>query len=214
MNSDDLIKNLSNDLKPVKKQSSPNVFAIRCLVFLILITITGIVLLRIRNDLQAELINLSFVIDICFNVFVLLSGIFLTAWFSTAGRIYNKSYKFIMLLLFVSILGFNVYRLSLTTIFYNKFTVNVFDLKCFLVVMALSLLSIFIMIFAVSKRIVFNAGLVGSIIGLLSFSVGSFVIGMHCPLNNEEHVTLYHAIIPMITGAFIGFLSGKVFLKI
>lgn len=214
MNSDDLIKNLANDLKPVKKQSSPNLFAIKCLVCLILIIIAGIISLRIRNDLQEELINLRFVIDICLNLFVLLSGIFITAWFSTAGRIYNKSYKFIMLLLFVSILGFNAYRLSLTTIYLKSFIVNVIDLKCFLVVMALSLLSIFIMTIAVSKRIVFNAGLVGSIIGLLSFSLGSFVIGMHCPLNNEQHVTLYHTIIPMITGTFIGFLIGKIFLKI
>lgn len=214
MSSDDLIKNLAADLKPVKKQSSPNVFAFKYLAILLLMMIAGIFILRIRTDFFSELYNSSLIMDAFFNVLVLLSGIFITGWFSTAGRISNFTFKFFMMALFVAILIFNAYRLSLTTIYFKSLVVNNFDIKCFSIVMVLSLISTFIMTLAVSKRVVLRPGLVGSIIGMLSFSVGSLVIGLHCPISSDDHVTLYHTILPMLSGTFIGFLSGKVFLKL
>lgn len=104
MNSEDLIKNLAADLNPVKRQSSPNVFAFKYLAVLVLMMIVGLFILRIRNDFFSELYRSSFVMDAFFNVLVLLSGIFITGWFSTAGRIYNFTYKFVMMALFVGIL--------------------------------------------------------------------------------------------------------------
>ncbi len=214
MSSEDLIKNLATNLRPVKKQSSPNVFAIKYLIVLFLIMITGIFFLRIRNDFFSELSNINFVVDLCFNILVLLSGIFITGWFSTAGRIYNFAYKFVMMGIFVAILFFNAYRLSLSTIYFRNLVVSIFDMKCFSIIMGFSLISTLIMIIAVSKRVVLKPGLVGAIIGMLSFSVGSFIIGLHCPISSVEHVTLYHTILPMLSGTVIGFLSGKVFLKL
>lgn len=214
MSSEDLIKNLANNLKPVKKQSSPNVFAFKYLVVLVLMMIAGVFLLRVRNDFFTEVRNITFLVDTFFNFLVLLSGIFITGWFSTAGRVYNFTYKFVMMALFVAILFFNAYRLSLTTIYFKTLAVNTFDMNCFSIVMALSLISTITMILAVSKRVVLRPGLVGAIIGMLSFSVGSLVIGIHCPISSDEHVTLYHTILPMLSGTFIGFLSGKVFLKL
>lgn len=214
MNTDDLIKNLADNLKPVKKQSSPNVFAFKYLIVLFLVIVLSVFFLRIRNDLNLEVGNINFLVDTFLNLLVLLSGIFLTGRFSTAGRNYSNNYKLVMLFLFIGILGLNAYRLSFSSLSFNSFSVSLFDKRCFVVVMALSLLSTLIMTIAVAKRIVFNAGLVGGIIGMLSFSVGSLVITMHCPITSNEHVGIYHALLPLLTGSLIGYACGKVFLKV
>lgn len=214
MNSEDLIKQLANDLKPVKKQSSPNIFAFKNLTVLIFLMSAGIGILKIRDGFSTDLYSGSFLMDSVFNVFVLLSGIFMTGWFSTAGRVYKFSYKFFMMAIFLTILTFNAYRLSLTPKFIKSLVLYSFDIKCFSIVMGLSIISTFLMFFAVSKRVVLKPGLVGSIIGMLSFSVGSLVVGLHCPISADEHVTLYHTLLPMFSGTFIGFLSGRIFLKL
>lgn len=213
MNSDDLIKNLAKDLKPVNSQSTPKSFAIKYLLISLLVAIVAIVFLQLRADLYQNIMTFRFLTDLALNFFVLLSGILLTAWLSTAGRNYNQNYKFLVLFLFLTILGFNAYRLSLTPFFFKSFFLHVFDIKCFTIVMLISLFSTGIVTIAVSKRIVFNGGLVGAIIGFLSFSIGSFVISFHCPMTAEEHVTLYHTILPMISGSIVGFVAGKIFLK-
>ena len=213
MNSDDLIKNLASDLKPVKRQNSPNVFAVRCMVFLLVIMIVGILSLRLRHNFSVEILNLKFIMDIFLSLLVLLSGVFLTAWFSTAEKRFNQNYKFLMLFLFTSILGLNAYRLSLTSFYFKNLIVSSFDIKCFAIAIIFSVSSIILMTITISKRIVFNAGLVGAMIGFLSFSVGSFVINMHCPITLDQHVAIYHAILPMLLGTLLGYFSGKTFLK-
>jgi hypothetical protein len=143
-----------------------------------------------------------------------VGGIFVVGLFSSAGRKYHRFTKFIIPLIFFSVLIFNMYRLSLTNFYLNSFVINVYDVKCFFIVMIFTVLCTGIVCKAVSKRIVFNPGVTGAIIGILSFSIGSFVIDMHCPLLAEEHITIYHTILPMLTGAFLGFVSGKIFFKL
>lgn len=213
MKTEDLIKDLAGTLSPVKKQSSPNAFAIKNVLILFAIIIIAILGLRLRRDFREEIVGLRFVIDGALNLLVLLSGVFLTGWFSTAGRVKNYRYKIIMIGLFMIILLFNAYRLSLATIYFKNISYNIFDMKCFAIAMILSLFSMFAVGMSVSKRIVLRPGLVGAIIGLLSFSVGSFVIGIHCSITLEEHVTMYHTLLPMIIGTVVGYFSGKKFLK-
>lgn len=213
MNTDDLIKKLNEDLKPVKRESSPNHFAIKYLSVLLVIILVGILILTLRADLKTQAENFFFILDTLFNVLILMSGLFLVGWFSSAGRKYSRYLKYLMLILFVIVLILNAYRLSLTDIFFQKFVIQAFDINCFSLVLLFSVVSMAVVGIGVSKRIVMKPGLTGFTIGLLSFSVGSFVLNLHCPIAADEHIVIYHTLLPMSMGAFIGFVLGRKFLR-
>jgi len=214
MNNDDLIKSLANNLTAVNKQSPPGIFALKYLLVMLVITALGVGSLSLRSNINEQIRDLYFLLDGAFNAALLLSGIYLTGWFSTAGRNFNHNLKYVILGIFVAVLFFNAYRLSLTTVYFKNFAIHSFDTRCFGLVMIISIFCMFIVGWATSKRIVFKPGLTGATIGLLSFSVGSFVLNMHCPLALDEHVTIYHTMLPMVSGTILGYLGGKAFLKL
>ena len=209
MDTENLIKALAKNLLPVKKQESPNVFAIKYLLVMILVITTGVIVLTMRSDIGNQKENIFFIIDTVCNLALLISGVFYIGWFSSAGRPIGSSSKWVIPIIFFFILIFNVYRLSLIPFFFNNFSVRFFDIECFLYVMLFAVISFGIISWSVKKRIVLRPGMLGGVIGLVSFSVGSFILNYHCGVSDHGHITIYHFILPMACGLILGSSVGR-----
>ncbi|MGZ3809787.1 MAG: NrsF family protein, partial [Bacteriovorax sp.] len=140
MNTDDLINQMSSHLRPIKPQSSPRVFSFQFFLFSLLVIGLGLGIFHFRSDLKELLSNYLFLIELLFSLSLMVSGFLLIAWMTSPGRQYGVRYKMGTSFTFFTLLTLNCYRLSLSSIPFTKSPVLAIDLKCFVMVLAYSLI--------------------------------------------------------------------------
>lgn len=213
MNTEDLINQMSSNLKPVRPQSSPSVFSIQFSFFSFLLICLGVLFFHFRSDLLNQLTNQTFILEILFSLSLMASGFLLIAWTTSPGRQHGTLYKIGTSLTFLVLLILNCYRLSLSSIPFYKTPVMMTDLKCFMMVLAYSTMLSFTIFTAVKKRVVTSPTFVGALIGLISAGSGVAAISLHCANTGLIHLSLYHFILPLIVSSSLGGFAGKYFLR-
>lgn len=213
MSNQDFLKQLSDQLEPVKVQSSPIKLATKCLLLMLILVLILLVFISFRRDLHAQFNDSIFILEILNTLFLTLSSLVIIGWTTNPGRKSEFFYKVLNVINLFLLILLNGYRISMNPIPFFHVNHTMVDFKCFMTVTNFALLFGAILFYVVKKRVVTNALFVGAFIGIASAASGSFAISLHCAVPGFVHISLYHFLLPITVSGVMGALGGKLFLK-
>lgn len=213
MKTEDLINQLSSNLKPVKAQCSPGLFTLQLFIFSFFFIGFGLAILHLRSDLKNQLADHLFLTEILISIALMVSGGLLIGWTTSPGRHHGVIYKLATFFTFLILLIVNSYRLSLSSIPLSKSPVSILDIKCFITVITYSVTSAIILFLVVKNRVVTSPTSLGAMIGIVSMATGLVAISFHCKNLDFIHISIYHFILPAFISATVGAYTGKHFLR-
>lgn len=209
-NTEDLINELSTDLKAVELQKTPAKFGLIFFSITLLIIMIGLALSSLRNNFNLVFFNHLFMLEIISTLGLLFSGLIIIAWLTSPGRRFGKLYKILTSTAFLFLLILNSYRLSISPM---PSSISHADSNCFFVAVFFSLLIASLLFYSVKKRVVINSVIIGMLVGFTSVAGGLLAITLHCPSTDLVHISLYHYFLPMSIGFVAGSLGGKYYLR-
>lgn len=214
MKNDDLIKQLSDNLQPVKRLPSISVRTMRWLGFVIFWVALGLYLLDLRADWPDKVMDNEFIIEsVLFSLAGLLSSIVAIA-LSVPGKTLKSIY---------GVLGAVSVALWVGLIIWKGFFVSMPEVReqlgfihglqiCFTSVAGLALVPALFVLYYVRKAASCSPAAVGFFSVLAAASFATLGSRYFCDIDDHAHIFVWH-FIPMMSLAIGGVLIGRSFLK-
>lgn len=211
MSTQNLIKELSQKMQPVKSLPSPWVRASLWLFSTFLCIGSSVFLLGLRHDINQIIFSANFL----FQTFIII----LLAAFSVVGAFFlsipgkpktwvNVSFLFPLGILIFALLGqvgWNIYQSGSAPVLGQGY-------YCSRDVLVLGIIPGLLLTLMVKKAAPINFGLVGVLIFLATFSLAALGVNLICHGTDPFHLLIWH-ITPVILIGGIGRLLGRFFLK-
>lgn len=214
MKTDDLIKKLAMDLKPVKPMISPGyMIALFVLVGFVLIGLSFI-MMSVRENLFQQLSNSKIQFELVISFLLAISALSLSVFLSRPGKlsttrkIEKVTVGFLMLVLIYD--GFRVTQLNLNQIHLG---LNLSGAECFVSVLGFSILLGGAVIYWLRQGASVSPGLSGTVIGTACVAFGNVSITFFCGIDNGMHILIWHFVLPMVAAACCGLVASRIFLK-
>jgi hypothetical protein len=214
MKTDDLIQQLSSQLKPVRPMTSPlrmvSLFA--GLGFILIIA--GFAFMSRRPDLQAQFKNPQFLFEVGISIFLAFSALALAAYLSRPGldQIVQRLEKITVGILAL-VLVYDGYRIAELTQNQIHLGLNLSGVECFSCVAGYALLLGTALIYWLRQGASINPHLSGLVIGTAGVALGNISITFFCDLENAMHSLVWHFTLPIVVAAGIGFFASRTLLK-
>jgi hypothetical protein len=210
MKTDDLISQLTGDLKPVRVPENAFVFALKWTLVSFIMIAAVIGLLSFRGDLQARLQTASTIWEILSFVALLYSALLLASWTSSPGRETNYIYSRLLLgVLAVCTLVNFVGLFGLSPELINMGMDMLVGSNCTLVAMAVGILTGSMFTYKVRQGASTNPLKSGAVIGLAALGAGGVAITLHCGSANGMHILMWHFLTPFVAMVLLGMVIGK-----
>ena len=206
MKTDELINQLTSELKPVKPRISPLAFTGVFSLAALIVALLGALAIHFRVDWMDKLHDGLFVFDLMSSLAIVVSSLLVASWLSSPGR-GNGGAK--------QILCFSIVALTLAVSIGRAVSLdheaimaglNPVGFKCFVTVLVLSLIPWGALAFFTSRRAPLRPNIVSISVTLAGLGAGLIGITLHCPVDNGAHIATFHFIMPIIV-AFIVALS-------
>lgn len=213
MKTDDLISQLSLDLKPVRRPEKPWVFAVKWSV----VSLAGVVLLTVfispRTDLFQALQEIGTILEIVSFSGLLFASLLLVAWTSSPGRPLPVRYSQILLgfLALCGVVNFvRVFGIGPEVL---REGLEIIGSRCTLLAVAFGVLSGGFFAFKTRQGASTNPVVSGLLVGLAALGVGGVAITLDCGSDNGMHILLWHFLLPLGVMTALGFGISKKFLR-
>ena len=214
MKTDDLIQNLSLDLKPTKPMGSP----FRSIA---LFTGLGLAILGLsffcmssRPDLNEQISNPKFLFEVVLSFALSVMALSLSVFLSRPGfeKTVTKLKYMTTGLLFLTVAwgGFRVTQLSQSQI---NLGLNLAGLECYLTVLGYAVILGATLFFWLRRGASLDPHLRGLVIGAACVALGNVGISFFCGSDNGMHILLWHFTFPMITALVSGIGLSRILLK-
>ncbi len=214
MKTDDLIQNLTLDLKPKQSMGSP-LRSISFFTFLgIFILGLSLCMMTCRTDLKEIIYHPKFLFDLILSFILSVVTLSLAVFLSRPGfEIAVKKLKYMTIcFLVVSLVssGLNVAQLSQSQINLGLSTSGV---ECFFIVLGYAVVLGAALFFQLRKAASLDSDLSGLVIGATCVSLGNVGICFFCGIDNGVHIVLWHFAIPMVVALASGIGLSRLLLK-
>lgn len=209
MKTEDLISQLTGDLKPVRAPEKAFVFALKWTLASFVMIAAVIGLLSFRGDLQARLQTASTIWEILSFVALLFSALLLASWTSSPGRETKNGYSRLLLgvLALCALVNFvGLFGLSSELI---AMGMDMLGSNCTLVAMAVGILTGAMFTYKLRQGASTNPLKSGAIIGLAALGAGGVAITLHCGSANGMHILMWHFLTPFAAMVLLGMVIGK-----
>lgn len=213
MKTDDLISQLTGELKPVRRPENAFVFALKWTLaaFFIIAAVFG--LIKARADLGDALQKSGTLLEMLAFAALLFTALLLVSWTSSPGRESKKIYSYLMLGIFgvcallniVGILGLSPESISEG--------IDVLGSACTVVAMVVGLSAGAMFAFKARQGASTSPLKMGAIIGLAALGAGGLAITMHCSSTNGMHILVWHFIVPLVAMVTVGLVVGNKILR-
>jgi len=214
MKTDDLIQNLSNELKPVQTIGSPlRTIFIFTLIGMVLIGL-GFLIMSCREDLRSQFLNPQFLFEIGLSFLLALAALALATFLSRPGHESEtrKLVKATVFLLIVAFLydGFRIAQLSQEQIHVG---LDLSGLECFICVFGYAVVLGAALLFWLRNGASTKPNLSGLVIGTACVTLGNVFITFFCGSHNGMHILVWHLTLPMTAALAVGFAASRFLLK-
>lgn len=213
MRTDDLINQLSSDLKPVRPQLSPFRFAVAFSFVCFIVICAGLMLVHVRSDWGSKFASLPFDLDLLFSLGLMLSALAVVGSLSSPGRGRGTVGLIACFTFVVGIFAFGFLRAGILELSDMLNGMGAAGVKCLLTVIGFSLLPSLVIGFTLLKRAPLRPKMIGVAMGLASIAAGTFAITLHCYVDNGMHIALWHFLLPIVVGIAAGLTFGAKSLK-
>jgi hypothetical protein len=213
MKTDDLISQLTGELKPVRSPENALAFAIKwtAISILFIAVITG--LIRARADLTETLQTARTLWEILSFTALLFSALLLVSWTSSPGREVKKIYSQLLfgvlalcaLVNFVGLLGLSPELM--------KEGMHILGSGCTLTAMAVGIITGALFANKIRQGASLDPLKSGVMIGLASVGAGGVAITLHCGSTNGMHILMWHFLTPFVAMVLLGMLIGNKILR-
>lgn len=213
MKTDDLISQLSSDLKPVKPAESVFVFAIKWTVFSIVAVILVIVGLQPRFDLLQTLASFDTWAQLLGFALLLLTSLGLAGWASSPGR--SGLYKYLRAVFLVLAVLAVIQTIRLLGVSQAVLAegLSVLGSRCAIVSMIVGVLTGAFYTWKARQGATTHPLLSGLVLGLAAVGAGGVAITLHCASQNGMHIFIWHFILPLLVMTAIGSWIGQKLLR-
>jgi hypothetical protein len=213
MKTDDLINQLSSDLRPVRPVISAGRLALRFSILSIIMVALGLLIFHARPDVLIKISNPSYLTDLLIPLALMAYAYLLVGRLSIPGRTNIAVLLKFACVLFVS---FVIFELARTIQSAGTDAIAGLDsagIKCFLLVMLFATLPTGFLAVVTARRAPMRPLLVGIVIAVGGNSAGEVAIALHCPIDNVVHIALWHFVLPVVAGAALGTFVISKFLR-
>lgn len=210
MKTDDLISQLSSDLKPVKPWPSPWKMALRYFIYGLVLVAALLVLTGHRYDLTSELTERHFWMGLL--IWAIFFGVGLQLIFTLAvpGRKVSKMISGICSLIALAILAWHIHGVMGMTEEGWSLGADTGGILCSIVTLIAAGLSGFLIVRQLRRGASPRPLLSSAGVGIASLAVGGLLISLSCGNTNGAHVLIWHFLVPLvIVGGFAAFLIRK-----
>jgi hypothetical protein len=206
MNPDLFIKNLVQDLKPVRAQAGPLALTLIVIPCLFLITLAAAKSLGLRDDLSEMWRDPWFVMTLVCAVSLAFFGVLTSAQLSTPGL----KIKTLSRPLLLAAAPFAIY---LTRAFLAEEIIEeglgFFGIKCAEQTLIIAALAFVFLFFGLKKRTSLRPMMTGIIAGFGSLACGWIAIGLICGFDHSAHILIYHLAIPGLFAAVVSTAASR-----
>lgn len=207
MKSEELISNLSKNLKPVRPIHSSNKSFIIIMIFSLL---SVFLYVYIKSSMLKYIHIPEFIYEDGIIIFNLALTLFLLLRESMPGKLVKKKYYYLPLLLQI------IWLISLFIRFFlEKDTGKELEYvyhDCITDTIFMSFASILLIILIVNRRIPFRKELLGFWIFLVCSSASAIGVSILCPDEGSTHLFIFH-FLPVVGMSLIGNFLGKFIIK-
>jgi hypothetical protein len=210
---DDLISQLSQDLKPVKTPEKPFVFAIKWGVLSLALIVIMILGLQPRIDLLQSLQQFDTWVQLGAFALLLFASLALVSWASSPGKDGFKKYLKAVFALLSGLAVIQVVRvLGLSEVLLME-GLSVLGSRCALVAMAVGVATGLFVTWKVRAGASTHPLLSGLVVGLAAVGAGGVAITLHCASSNGMHILVWHFLLPLVVMTMVGSLVGRKILR-
>ena len=213
MKTDDLISQLTGDLKPVKSPENAFVFALKWTIASFVLITVVISFLKPRADLLATLQTAGMFGEILSFAALLFASLLLVSWTSSPGRerraIYSR-FLFFVLAICALVNFFGIFGLSPEL---RAEGMDVLGSGCTLVALTVGILTGAAFAYKVRQGASLNPFKSGLLVGLAALGAGGVAITLHCGNTNGMHILMWHFLVPLVAMVILGIVIGKKILR-
>ena len=210
MRTDDLISQLSSNLKPVTPWKAPWKMALRYFIYGLVIIAALLMLTGHRYDLSSELSDRHFWMGLIMWFVFFGVGLQLVFTLAVPGRKVSKILTGLCSLVALGILAWHVHGvMGMTEEGWNR-GADSHGIACSIVTLMASLISGFLIAKQVRRGASSRPVLSSLVVGLSSLAVGGALISLSCGDTNGAHIMIWHFLVPLvIVGGLAAFLIRK-----
>jgi hypothetical protein len=210
---DDLISQLTENLKPVQSPEKPLVFALKWGIGSLALIVLAVLNLRPRMDLVQSMQHFDTWAQLGAFALLLFSSLGLVAWSSSPGREGFKKYLkgvFTVLALLALIQFIRVLGLSGDLMAEG---LAVLGSRCAMVAMIFGAISGAFMTWKARQGASTHPLMSGLVVGLAAVGAGGVAITLHCSSLNGMHILVWHFLLPLVVMALAGAFVGRKILR-
>lgn len=213
MKTDDLISQLTKDLKPVKAPELPIVFALKWGLVSLAIVVFIIAGFRPRLDLLQSLEHFDTWIQLGAFALLLFASLGLVAWASTPGREGFKKYlKSIFALLSLLAMVQVVRLLGMSRELLSE-GLAILGSRCALVATTVGAVTGFFVAWKARQGASMHPLWSGIVLGFAAVGAGGVAITLHCASQNGMHIFVWHFLLPLFVMGVAGSVVGRKILR-
>lgn len=204
MKTDDLINQLSRDLKPVRPVLTPGKFVVFFSALSALVVLVGVSIFHTREDLVSRIAAPSYLGDLLCPFLFTLCAIVLIARLSVPGRGRGAFFSLALASSVIVYFAIEIGRSFLLNRSDFSAGLDVAGAKCYLMVLLLAAFPVAALVISLLRRAPTRPLTVGLLIALAGIGCGEIAIALHCPIDNAVHISLWHIVLPVLTAAATG----------
>ncbi len=214
MRTDDLIHELSVDLKSVKPLATPMRMTVIFVVFGLALLGVCFLIMQSRADLKDHLVKPIFLLETSLSF---LLGLVALAWSSFLIRpgqeVKAKKLSGATLAILFCTLSLSAFEVVLMEPSQIQTGLNSAGIHCFMNVVVYGLLLGAVCMYWLRKGASMNSRLSGFAIGIACLGFGSLAIGFFCGVDNGMHIFMWHFLLPMGGLLFCGIATARYSLR-
>lgn len=213
MKTDDLISQLSADLKPVKPAESVFSFTMKWTLLSVVAVVVVTVGIQPRIDLLQTLASFDTWVQLFGFALLLMTSLALTGWASSPGRSGLQKYLRAVFLGLAAVAIIQTVRLLGVSEAVLAEGLSVLGSRCAMVSMTVGVLTGALLAWKSRQGATTQPLLSGLVLGLAAVGTGGIAITLHCASQNGMHIFMWHFLLPLMVMAVLGSWIGQKLLR-